>query len=355
MRMAGSDLRYGIVGCAGMGDTHAEAVEATDGTTLVACADIDDENARSFANDHGTAWYTDSAEMAVDADLDLVSVCTPNGTHLEIVTDLAEAGVDILCEKPLEITPERVDRLIDVCGREGVVLGCILQRRTLGGARLARDAVADGRLGDLIFGDVQVKWHRKQSYYTDTAWHGTTDFDGGILFTQALHGIDLLQWATGGIDRIAAELDTLHHDIEVPDTAVASVEFTDGGYGQITASTAVYPQQPISLRLHGTQGSIRWHEDKSDREETDREDKPEREDELEEFETMDGSDATPESFHLGTGIPGQVRDFVAAVREGRDPMVPPEEARKALAVAFAAQKAARCGEWVDITGIRPVA
>lgn len=355
MRMAASELRYGIVGCAGMGDTHARAIEAIDGASLVACADVDEGNARSFASDYGTAWYTDSAEMAVDAELDLVSVCTPNGTHLEIVTDFAEAGVNVLCEKPLEITPDRVDRLIGVCEREGVVLGGILQRRTLGGVRLARDAVADGRLGDLIFGDVQVKWHRKQSYYDD-AWHGSTALDGGILFTQALHGIDLLQWATGGIDRIAAELDTLHHDIEVPDTAVASVEFTDGGYGQITATTAMYPQQPIALRLHGTQGTIQWHEDRSEREGADREDRSDREDEFDEFETMGGSaDATPEPFHLGTGIPGQIRDFVTAIREERDPMVPPREARKALEIAFAAQKAARCGEWIEVAGLRPTA
>lgn len=343
--MAASDLRYGIVGCAGMGDTHAGAVEAIDGATLVACADIKEEIARSVASDYGVAWYTDPAEMATDAALDLASVCTPNGTHLEIVTSLAEAGVDVLCEKPLEITPDRVDQLIDVCEREGVTLGCVLQRRTLGGARFARDAVADSRLGELISGDVQVKWHRKQPYYDDTAWHGTTDFDGGILFTQALHGIDLLQWVTGGIDRIAAGLDTLHHDIEVPDTVVASVEFTDGGYGQITATTAVYPQQPITLRLHGTRGTIQWQEDTAERERSDREDTAE----LKEFETADGpANATPESFHLGTGIPGQIRDFVAAVRENRNPMVPPKEARKALDISFAAQKSVERGEWVDI-------
>ncbi len=336
--MAGSDLRYGIVGCAGMGDTHATAVEAIDGATLVACADIKAEIARSVGNDYGIAWYTDPTEMAIDADLDLVSVCTPNGTHLEIVNDLATTGVDILCEKPLEITPERVDRLIDVCERENTTLGCILQRRTFGGPRLARAALADGRLGNLIFGDVRVTWHRKQSYYEDNAWHGTTDTDGGILFTQALHGIDLLQWVTGGIERISAELGTLHHDIEVPDTAIASVEFTDGGYGQITATTAVFPQQPISLRLQGTRGTVQWHEDKSD-----------HENELEAFETVDSPvDATPEPFHLGTGIRGQVRDFVAAVRDNRDPMVLPKEARKALEITFAARKAANHGEWVDV-------
>ena len=331
--MAESDFRYGIVGCAGMGETHADAVEAIDDASLVACADVDEAIARSFADDYGTARYADPAEMAVDADLDLASVCTPNGTHLEIVADLAEAGVDVLCEKPLEITPDRVDRLIDVCEREGITLGCILQRRTFGGPRLAREAVADGRLGDLVLGDVAVKWYREQSYYDDVPWHGTTDLDGGILLTQALHGVDLLQWVTGGIERIAADLETVHHDVAVPDTAVASVEFAEGGYGQITATTATYPQQPITLRLHGTRGTIEWHEDELDR-----------------FETKRGAeDATPEPFHMGTGIPGQVRDFVAAIRDDREPMVPPDEARRALEITFAAQRAAESGRWVDVS------
>ncbi|GAB3673137.1 Gfo/Idh/MocA family oxidoreductase [Halopiger thermotolerans] len=331
MQMATSKLRYGIVGCAGIGENHADAVEDLEDATLVACADIDEGVARSFGEAYDVAWYTDPAEMATDADLDIVSVCTPNGTHLEIVDALAEAGVDVLCEKPLEITRERVDELIDVCEREGITLGGIFQRRLYGGPQLAREVVADGRLGDLVFGNTEIKWHRDPSYYEDVGWHGTTDLDGGVLLTQALHGVDLLQWTAGKIERIAAEVDTVHHDVEVPDTAVASVEFANGGYGQITATTAMYPEERISLHLHGTEGSIKWHED-----------------ELELFETKDGAEATPEPFHMGTGIPGQVRDFVAAIRDDREPMIPPGEARRALDITFALEKAAKTDQWVDV-------
>ncbi|MEY7848378.1 Gfo/Idh/MocA family protein [Natrarchaeobius sp. A-rgal3] len=328
-------IRYGVVGCAGMGTNHADAIEEIDGATLVACADVDEGIARSFAETYDTAWYTDPAEMARDAELDAASVCTPNGTHLEIVTALAEAGVDVLCEKPLEITPERTNELVDVCERADVTAGCIFQRRTCGGPRLAREALADGRLGELVLGEVQVKWYREPSYYDDVGWHGTADVDGGILHTQALHGIDLLQWATGGIERVAAKSEARHHDIEVPDTVVVSVEFADGGYGQITGSTAVYPQEPITLRVHGTEGSIAWYED-----------------ELESFETIDGDDATAEPFHLGTGIPAQVRDFVEAIEENREPMVPLPEARKTNDVVFAIEAAIEREEWVDVAAVR---
>ncbi|MFC4989427.1 Gfo/Idh/MocA family protein [Saliphagus infecundisoli] len=331
-----SEIRYGIVGCAGMGTNHADVVRDAEGATLAACADVSEENARAFAESYGTEWYTDPGAMAVEADLDAVSVCTPNGTHAEIVADLAAAGVDVLCEKPLEVTPERVARTVESCEEAGVKLGCILQRRTFGGPRLAREAAADGRLGELVLADVQVKWHREPAYYEDVAWHGTTDLDGGILLTQALHGVDLLQWAAGGVDRVAAGLDTLHHDVEAPDTAALMVEFSEGGYGQLAATTATYPQRPITLQVHGTEGTVRWHED-----------------DVDEAVTVDGPiEDAAEPFPMGVGIPGQVRDFLEAIREDREPMVTPVDAREALDIVFAAQRSSERGEWVDVGSIR---
>lgn len=333
--MAANELRYGIVGCAGMGTIHADAVTKTEEATLVACADISEDNARAFGEEYGTDWYTDHTEMVAGADVDAVSICTPNGTHAEIVEDLAECGVDILCEKPLEITLERTNRVIDACEREGSVLGCVFQRRTMGGARLAHEAVSEGRLGEPILADVQVKWHREQSYFDAAGWRGTQDLDGGVLLTQALHGVDLLQWVMGGVERICASIDTLHQDVAVPDTAVASVEFSNGALGQITASTAVYPERPITLQVHGTEGTIRWHEDGIDA-----------------YETVSDHAVDPEPFHLGVGILGQVRDFVTAVHNGTFPMVPPEEARKAHDIVFAAEASAERGEWVDVASFR---
>lgn len=334
--MLDDDLRYGVVGCAGMGTNHADGVRAADGATLAACADVVEGYAREFAESYDVEPYRDPAEMAVEADLDAVSVCTPNGTHADIVEELAAAGVDVLCEKPLDVTPDRVDRMVDACEREGVLLAGIFQRRTLGGARLTNDAVADGRLGDVILGDVQVKWHRKPSYYEEASWRGTADLDGGILLTQALHGIDLLQWIVGDVVRVAADLKTLHHDVDVPDTAVASLEFADGTMGTVSASTAVYPQSPITVQVHGTEGTIRWHEDAID-----------------EYTTVDGPDEVePTDFPLGRGITGQVRDFVRALREDREPMVPAAEARRALDVVFAATAATEREEWVDVSEFR---
>ncbi|MFB6119918.1 MAG: Gfo/Idh/MocA family protein [Halobacteriaceae archaeon] len=328
------DLRFGVVGVAGMGGTHADALEQTDGASLVAGADLDEAAADEFADEYGVAAYTDTVEMVRDADLDAACICTPNGTHADVVEDVAAEGVDILCEKPLDVTPERVARVIEACEDAGVTLGVCLQRRTLGGPRLARDAVADGTLGDLTLADVQVKWHRTSDYY-DVGWRGTADLDGGVLLTQALHGIDLLQWAAGGVERVTATVETMHHEgIEVPDTAAATLEFENGAYGQISASTAVYPQYPITLQVHGTEGSVRWHED-----------------ELDEF-TVEGRDDAalpdPEPFELGRGHLGIVRDFVEALQEGREPMVSGADARDVHDLVFAIAQAAETDEWVAL-------
>ena len=329
------ELRFGVVGLAGMGTTHADAVRETDGATLVAGADLSADARATFADEYDVATYADAATMAADTDLDAVSVCTPNGTHADVVPALAEAGVHVLCEKPLDVTPERVNRVVRACEDAGVTLGVCLQRRTMGGPRLAREAVATGRLGSLTLADVQVKWKRTADYYA-TGWRGTADLDGGILHTQALHGVDLLQWVGGGVEAVCAGLDTLHHDgIEVPDTAAAAVRFADGGFGTIAASTAVSPQYPITLQVHGTEGSVRWHQD-----------------ELDEYSVPGGDDPDPEPFELGLDHVGLVRDFVHAIRYDREPEVSGRDALPAHDVVFAAFESAERGEWVDTDDVR---
>ena len=326
-------LRYGIVGCSSMGRTHAEAVAGADGVELVACADVSADVARSLGEEHDCDPYADHAGMLDDAALDAVSVCTPNGTHAEIVSAAADRDVAVLCEKPLDVTPERVDDLVEACREAGVTLGGVFQRRTRPEMRLAREAVRGGDLGRLLIAETRVAWHRGDEYFD--GWHGSADLDGGVLFTQALHGIDLLQWAVGDVARVSASFDTLHHDIAVPDTAVLGLEFADGARGQVSATTATRPGDPITLRFHGTERTLRVHDGGVDT-----------------YETADG----PVEYELDPvatdGHAEQVRDFVDAVREGREPMIPPAEARKAVDVVFAAEEAARRDGWVAVDAVR---
>ncbi|ELZ61785.1 MULTISPECIES: Gfo/Idh/MocA family protein [unclassified Haloferax] len=333
--MTETPVRVGIVGCSSMGRSHAEALAAVDGADLVGCADHTAETARSFGETYGCPSYTDHAALLADADLDAVCVCTPNGAHRDIVVDAAADGIDVLCEKPLEITPDRVDDMVAACRDAGVTLACILQRRLFPTMQFAREVVRDGRLGRLVFADVRVKWHRDPSYYDESSWHGSADLDGGVLFTQALHGIDLLQWVAGDVSRVAGTGDALYHDIDAPDTAALSLRFEDGALGQVSATTATRPQQAISLEFNGTEGTLRVTETGVELFEVNGEQQP-----------AELPEPRPDGPHVA-----QIRDFVAAVSEGRPPMVSPAEARKGLDIVFAAEASDSRGEWVSVSSV----
>ncbi len=330
-----SDLALGIVGCSDMGTTHAAAIETIDGAELVAGADLDQTVAADFADTYECEAYTDHESMLAAVDLDAVTVCTPNGTHAEVVVDSAEDGVDVLCEKPLDTSTERMTRMIRACEDAGVMLAGIFQRRTYGEARRAKRAVTEGELGQPIVADAEVKWHRTAEYYE--GWHGSSDLDGGILMTQAIHAIDWLEWIVDDVARVCATMETTVHDIEAPDTAVCALEFANGAVGQVTGTTAIYPQYPIDIGIHGTDGTMTFHEGGVD-----------------EYETRSGTDLGSLQDHpLGRGHIGQIRDFVEAIHEGREPMISATDARSAVDVVLAAEASARRGEWVDMNEFRP--
>lgn len=125
-RVVNRDLGYGIIGCAGIGNDHAESVRDVSEADLVACADVDVEAATRFADEHGVPnRYDNVREMIEDAAVDAVSVCTPSGTHAEVTIEAAEAGAHVLCEKPLDVYPERVNSMMDACRDADVTLACV--------------------------------------------------------------------------------------------------------------------------------------------------------------------------------------------------------------------------------------
>jgi predicted dehydrogenase len=333
-------VRYGVIGCVGIGGTHAEAVAEADGATLVACADVVPENAEEFAADHDCAAYTDHVEMIEDADVDAVSVCTPSGTHADIAVDCAAAGANILCEKPLDVYLDRVDRMLDAAEEHGVTLAGVFQRRTAPAAQRAKRAVEEGDLGDLVFADVQTKWHRSADYYASGEWRGTREMDGGVLMNQAVHGTDLLQWLAGGVETVDAACETVAHDIEVEDTALVTLEFTNGARGTLEATTATYPNNPVVVELNGRDGTLVLEDDSVAR-----------------FETREGTvEFDGEEHDWGAGHGAVVQDFVDALREGREPLVPGRAAARAVEINLAIYESAARGEPVrvdDLRGLEP--
>ena len=338
-------LRHGVIGCAGIGLTHADAVQTVDGVKLVACSDVDEQAAEEFADAYDCGAYTDVGEMVADADVDAVSVCTPSGTHADVTVEAARAGADVLCEKPLDVYADRIDRMIRVCEEEGVTLAGVFQKRTHENAQVAKAAVEDGDIGDLVLGDTHVKWFRSQGYYDSGGWRGTRDMDGGAMMNQAIHAIDRLQWLMGGVESVTALTDTLQRDLECEDTAAVALRFENGSLGTIEATTAVKGGTDRT-EINGTEGTVGLAGQA-----------------LTTFEVGTGeeSDYGAETESRAVEIEEAewpephvrvVRDFVDALREGREPMVPAREAREAVDVILAAYESADRGEPVALDDVR---
>ena len=340
------DIRYGIVGCAGIGTTHADAVAEAEGATLAACADLNSEAAAEFAAEYGVAeTYTDPATMVEAGDVDAVSVCTPSGTHAEVTTDLAEAGAHVLCEKPLDVTAERVDEMVAACEAASVTLAGVFQRRFAPGVRRAKRAVEDREIGRPVMGDTHVKWFRPQFYYDSAEWRGTRAMDGGAFMNQGIHSLDALQWVMGGVESVQAATDTLARDLECEDTGAMTLRFENGAVGTVAVSMATKGGTDRT-EINGTEGSLVVGES-----------------EIEQFRVGTGEEsmwgAETESretagdpHDCGTGHAGVVQDFVTAIREGREPEVPGREARAAVDIVLAAYESAETGERVRVDEIR---
>src|SRR5262249_21692202 len=187
---------------------------------------------------------------------DMVVVGTPSGLHGEHAAAAARRGVHVLVEKPLEITVGRADALIAEADRAGVTLGVVFQDRVKPDVRALKATIDSGALGSLSLVHAQVPWWRPPEYYRDSRWRGTRALDGGgVLMNQAIHTIDLLVWLCGPVARVAGKTATRFHDIEVEDTAVATLEFASGALGTIDASTCAYPGRPRRIEISGARGT----------------------------------------------------------------------------------------------------
>jgi UDP-N-acetyl-2-amino-2-deoxyglucuronate dehydrogenase len=251
-------LGFGIVGCGMIADFHARAIADIRGANLVSCFGRSNTSADPFAAKHNCTPYTSLSEMLQHPNLDIVTICTPSGAHLDPAVAAALAGKHVIVEKPLEVTLARCDAIINACKQSGVQLFTVFPSRFHEASRLLKSAVEKNKFGKLSVGDAYVKWFRSQEYYDSGAWRGTWQLDGGgALMNQAIHTVDLLSWLMGPVVEITAQAQMLAHKrIEVEDVVVATLRFKNGALGVIEATTAAYPGMLKRIEIHGTKGSV---------------------------------------------------------------------------------------------------
>jgi UDP-N-acetyl-2-amino-2-deoxyglucuronate dehydrogenase len=334
-------FRFGLIGAGVAAEIHAAAMRTVPGVEVHAIADAVPERARALATRYGIPEVHESGEaLASRAPVDAVAVLTPHHLHLPYVVAAANAGRHVLVEKALAHTVAAADELIEACRARGVTLAGVFQNRFTPAARRLREAVAGGALGRVFLASVTVKEHRAPGYFLDSPWRGRkAEAGGGVLMIQAIHMIDLLLWVLGMPRRVVAHTRTAVHDVEVEDVAVGLLEFESGVMAALQGTTGAMPEQPPSIDIHGDRGTA----------------------------TVSGSwGHLTFRLQIGTelsetreqepvaGRPAvepyaaQIADFVAAVREGRSPLVDGAEARKALMVAEALYRSAGTGGWVSV-------
>lgn len=257
-------IGFAIIGCGVIGDIHAKSINNTEGAKLIAVSDIDLEKAKKFGQEYNVDYYQDYKKLLERKDIDVVNICLPSGMHMLSCVDAARAGKNILCEKPLEVSLDKIDHINKVVRENNVKLSVIFQKRFQESSRRIKEALENKKLGNLISGSVYIKYYRRQEYYDSASWRGTWEYDGGgCLMNQGIHDVDLLQWFLGPVKSVYAITDTVaHKGIEVEDIAVAVIRFKNGTKGIIEASTSCYPGFPSLLQIYGTLGTITLRDDK---------------------------------------------------------------------------------------------
>jgi UDP-N-acetyl-2-amino-2-deoxyglucuronate dehydrogenase len=341
-------MKFGIIGAGMIGHFHAKAITAMSGGTLHAVYDRREESARKFAAEFGAKPFWNLADFLADSQLDIVTICTPSGAHLEPSLAALNAGKHVICEKPLEVTLERIDVLIAAAKANGKTLAAVLNRRFHPAMDAFKAAADAGRFGILTSASCYVKWFRDQAYYDSAAWRGTWALDGGgALMNQSIHTVDALLHLAGPVRSVQANTACLAHQrIEVEDIVVALLEFESGARGVIEGSTCTWSGDghPARVQLAGTDGSVFLAD--------------------EAFELWDFKNEQPDDARiratlmrgqeagLGANNPSAIsflqhqRNFeevVEAIRAGRQPSTSAVEARKSVALIRAVYASAQNG------------
>jgi len=346
-------LGFAIVGCGMIARFHARALAEVPGVRLVALVSRKVENAEKLAHELELRCdsYANLSPVLGRGDVHVVTVTTPSGAHLEPAVAAAQAGKHVVVEKPLEITLERCDRIIDACARHRVKLCTIFPSR-FSDANIALKAAVDaGRFGRLTLGETTCKWWRPQSYYDEGGWKGTKALDGGgALMNQAIHNVDLLSWMMGPVTQISGFTATLAHErIEVEDTAVACLRFANGALGVIQATTSVHPGLPKTIAVHGDRGSVVIEQDdvlRWDFTPETPEDRAVKERFAQKTGASGGSSNPAAISHVGHAR--QLADFVRALETGREPLVDGREGRKAVEIILAIYESTVTGRVVAL-------
>jgi len=254
-----SELKFAIVGCGRIAQRHAKHIKNTEGARLVAVCDIIEERAATLGAEYGADAFASIEALLAASDADIVSICSPNGLHAEHSILSLKAGKHVLCEKPMAISVYDCGEMIKTAEKANKRLFVIKQNRYNPPVHAVKTAIEEGRLGKINSVQLSCFWNRNEAYYQNS-WKGTNDLDGGTLYTQFSHFVDLLYYLVGDVKEAKAYGANYCHDgiIDFEDTGVVILKFHNGAIGTINYTVNSYDgNMEGSLTLFGDTGTVK--------------------------------------------------------------------------------------------------
>ena len=255
--MIRNDINIALIGCGRVTGHHCLSIAKTDGVALAAVSDLFVERAQNYGEEYGVPYFTNYHQMLhAHPEIDIVSIITPSGMHSEHAAEVIESyGKHVIVEKPTFMRLSQAEHIFDLGATHGVEIFPVFQNRYNKAVRRVRKALNENELGEIRIVSVRLRWCRPQQYYDMAPWRGTFSHDGGALANQCIHHVDLLRFLGGEVARVNAIMRTFGAEIEVEDTAVATLEYGSGAVGILECTTAARPDDfEASLSIVGSKG-----------------------------------------------------------------------------------------------------
>ena len=338
-------MRYVLIGCGRIATNHIKAV-VNNGLELCAVCDIRPEAMEELLAKHGLEKdpsikrYTDYRIMLEEVKPELAAIATESGIHAEIALYCIDHGIHVIVEKPMAMSMEDAEEIVRRSEEKGVKVSACHQNRFNHAIQKMRTALEKGRFGRLSHGSIHVRWNRDRNYYTQAPWRGTWAQDGGCLFNQCIHGIDLLRWMMGDeVEEIyGVTKQQFHTYLECEDIGMAVVKFKNGAVGTIEGTVNVYPKNlEESLYLFGEHGTVKIGGTSTNN--------------IDVWEFADATDADEQNKGLkeqtsnvyGNGHTSLYADMISAIQNDRKPYVDAVAGRNAVEMILAIYQSAATG------------
>lgn len=338
-------MRYALIGCGRISGNHVIAAKNND-LELVGLCDLVEENMKDkilkFELSDTTPCYTDYRTMIEEQKPELVSIATESGKHAKIAIECIKKGCNVIIEKPIALSLEDADEIINTAEQYGVKVCACHQNRFNKSIQKIRDAIEKKRFGRLLYGTAHIRWARDYEYYARAKWRGTWEQDGGALMNQCIHDIDLLRWMMGDeIDSVVGMTDRLKHEyIDAEDLGIALIKFRNGSYGVIEGTTNIYPKNlEETLYIFGEKGTVKAGGEAVNL--------------IEEWRFSDYLDDPAVIMKECSEVPPNVygfghtklyKDMIDAITQNRKPYVDGQAGRRALELVLAIYESAATGQ-----------